>query len=264
MKNIAILSVPRSGSTWLGQIFNSSPHVLYRFQPNFAYSFPLSLSKDSSRDEIERFHKELLKCDDPFVTGRLSISGKEPPQFLKSRYAALVWKEVHCLFLSHTLLKNSDTYVVGLIRSPLSTIASWINVPKEFDPEWSVSEEWFDAPRKNEGKQSNYFGYKKWKEVALLFERLIEEYPGRFYLLTYDNLLRQTTETVTELFQFVGLELSDQTKAFLNNSRSKSDHDAYGVFKTRKKDDGWRTKLPMEVIQYIQEDLRGTSLEKYI
>lgn len=264
MKNIAILSVPRSGSTWLGQIFNSSPNVLYRFQPNFAYSFPLSLRENSNEHEINTFHKELINCNDPFVAGQISISGKGTPRFRKNDYKALVWKEVHYLFLSRTLLSNSDTYVIGLVRSPLATLASWISVPKEFDPAWKVSEEWLEAPLKNEGKAINYFGYKKWKEVALLFEDLKAEFPERFRMLTYDSLLHQTNEKIEELFYFVGLDFSQQTAEFLENSRSRSVRDAYGVFKQRNKDDEWKTRLPHDIIRAIQEDLRGTSLEKYI
>lgn len=39
MHKIAIHSVPRSGSTWLGEILNSSANVKYCFQPLFSYKF---------------------------------------------------------------------------------------------------------------------------------------------------------------------------------------------------------------------------------
>ena len=47
MKNVAIFGVPRSGTSWLGQIFNSSPMVAYRFQPLFSYCshFPKLICK---------------------------------------------------------------------------------------------------------------------------------------------------------------------------------------------------------------------------
>ncbi len=39
MNNIVIHSVLCSGSSWLGEIINSSPNVLYQFQPLFSHEF---------------------------------------------------------------------------------------------------------------------------------------------------------------------------------------------------------------------------------
>ena len=87
-KKIAIFSVPRSGSTWLGQIFNSSPYVAYRFQPNFAYSFSEHLTENATRLEIENFYERLLKTDDPFVNAEISISSRKNIQFEKKENTA--------------------------------------------------------------------------------------------------------------------------------------------------------------------------------
>ena len=45
LKKIAIFSVPRSGSSWLGQIFNSHEDVSFRMQPLFSYSHKSALNK---------------------------------------------------------------------------------------------------------------------------------------------------------------------------------------------------------------------------
>ena len=44
---VAIHGVPRSGTTWLGSIFDSSPNVIYRNQPLFSYAFKSYLSEHS-------------------------------------------------------------------------------------------------------------------------------------------------------------------------------------------------------------------------
>ncbi len=36
---IGLHGAPRSGTTWIGQIFNSAPQVAFRFQPFFAHAF---------------------------------------------------------------------------------------------------------------------------------------------------------------------------------------------------------------------------------
>ncbi|HET8886994.1 MAG TPA: sulfotransferase domain-containing protein [Salinimicrobium sp.] len=252
--NIALFSVPRSGSTWLGQILNSAPDTMYRFQPNFAYSFPKTLNKESDKKEIEKFHKELKNCEDPFVCGELSISSKKNVEFAKENISHLIWKETHFIFLAETLLKNSDTKVIGLIRSPFATISSWLKIPKEFDPSWDVEEQWRNAELKNQGKESHYFGFEKWKEATLLFDGLKKEYPNRFYLVNYDDLLHDTIGTVTNLFHFAGLEVSNQTQQFIKKSRTTSVDDAYGVFKKKEKDDGWKGELLEEIVNEIKED----------
>lgn len=142
MKNLAIFSVPRSGSSWLGEIFNSSPRTVFRFQPNFAYSFPLTLNEDSGEKAIDHFHKELLDTQDPFVCDKISISSKEKEGFPKKNPNKLIWKETHFVFLAEILLKNSDTKVIGLVRSPFATVSSWLKIPKEFDPNWNIEEQY--------------------------------------------------------------------------------------------------------------------------
>jgi len=254
MNHLAIFSVPRSGSSWLGEIFNSSPETSYRFQPNFAYSFPLTLQRDSSFEEIQQFHKELALTNDPFVCDKLSISSKAKDGFPKDKQKLLVWKETHFIFLAETLLKNSDTKVIGLLRSPLACIASWLKIPKEFHREWDVLEQWRTGELKNEGKESHYFGFEKWKEAALLFERLAEEYPERFYVVNYDDLLLDTLGTVTKLFRFADLTITDQTLQFIQNSRNSSDNDAYSVFKKKNDDLSWQGSLPGFVEDGIKND----------
>ena len=39
MRHLALFGCPRSGTSWLGQIFNSAPDVAYRYQPLFSYEF---------------------------------------------------------------------------------------------------------------------------------------------------------------------------------------------------------------------------------
>ena len=57
---ISINGVPRSGTSWLGQIINSSPDVAFRFQPLFSYTHKGALREDSSVMEIMKFYGDIL------------------------------------------------------------------------------------------------------------------------------------------------------------------------------------------------------------
>ena len=85
MKNVAIFGVPRSGTSWVGQLFNSSPHTAYRYQPIFSYSFEESIDAESSEDDIAAFHQSLFETNDDFVLQKMNLSGNDAPSFPKEK-----------------------------------------------------------------------------------------------------------------------------------------------------------------------------------
>lgn len=263
MNKLALFSVPRSGSSWLGEILNSSPQVIYKFQPNFAYSFDAELKNDSTKKEINLFFEKLLKCDDDFVNGKLSISGKKSVlDFKKENQNTLLFKETHYINIVGNILNKTDIKIIGLLRSPFAVINSWINIPKEFDPSWDLKEEWVEANKKNEGKATHFFGYKKWKEVCFMFLKFREKYPKQFYLINYDDLIKNTEYEVKRLFEFCNLEFTEQTDLFINQSRSNSDGDAYSVFRQKRDDLEWKKKLPDFIHKEIKNDPEFIKLNK--
>ncbi|WP_127844461.1 sulfotransferase domain-containing protein [Psychroflexus aestuariivivens] len=255
MNKLALFSVPRSGSSWLGEILNSSPEVIYKFQPNFAYSFEAELKSNSSKNEIDDFFQRLYVSKDDFVNGRLSISGKKRDlKFYKQNPSTLLFKETHYLNIIDNLLKKSETKIIGLIRSPFATINSWLSIPKEFNPDWDVEKEWKDAPLKNGNLKSNYFGYNKWKEVCFMFLNYQEKYPKQFYLINYNQLIVDVKSEIENLYRFCELDFSLQTQEFINKSTQYQSEDAYSVFKEKKNDLGWQKTLPKFIEEKIKKD----------
>lgn len=63
---LIILSAPRSGSTWLGKIFDSHPGVLYRHEPDTVLRIERALARDEPSDMRDYVHAlrllRLLKC----------------------------------------------------------------------------------------------------------------------------------------------------------------------------------------------------------
>jgi hypothetical protein len=267
MQRIAIHSVPRSGSTWLGSIFDSSSEVMFRFQPLFSYAFKSFLSDTSSRTEILQFFDDISQSTDDFITQKSERNEGLIPIFTKTRPTTIVYKEVRYHHILKNMLKEDEEIkAIGLIRNPMSVINSWLNAPKEFKKElgWEVDEEWKYAPAKNLDKPEEFNGYMKWKEVALLFNQLEQEYPERFKIIRYDRLLENTTAEVNKLFNFCDLEVSQQTSDFINLSGSVAKEGAYSVFRNNQTDDRWKKDLPPNIIEQIRVDLKGTFLETYI
>ena len=136
---ISIHGTPRSGTSWLGQIFEKHSRVIYRFQPLFAYRFRDRLSIDSSPEEIRTFLDELYQVtDDDFIAGKWPRL--DNVQFVpRSTYVkqdqpdVMVMKEVQYHYLIEKFMDAvPDMKIVGIVRNPCAVINSWIHNPKEF------------------------------------------------------------------------------------------------------------------------------------
>ena len=265
---IAIHSVPRSGSSWLGQIFNSSPKTNFKYQPLFSYAFKNYLTSESTKNDIEEFFYAIAKSSDDFLNQEEQRNKGNYPDFKKDNDQEFItYKEVRYHHILENLLAQDDEVtLIGLIRNPLSVISSWLQAPKEFrgDLGWSELEQWRYAELKNQSQPEEFNGYEKWKEVALLFHQLKQQYSNRVYLLNYQTLLDNTLSEVTQVFDFCGIPLDEQTINFINKSSNVNNQDTYSVFRSQQTDDKWKNQLNPIIAEAIISDLKGTELESYL
>lgn len=262
MQKVAIFGVPRSGTSWLGQIFNSSPNVAYRYQPIFAYSFEGSLSKNSSFKDIQKFYEDLLLTEDNFVCQKENISGNKTPEFNKTEITHLVWKEVRYLNIIENLIRQSSTKIVGIVRHPCGVLKSWMKAPREFEEEWDIENEWQNAENKNEGNYE-FYGYERWLQATQMFLRLKRSYPDQFKIVIYESILVEPEPLIRELFKFIGLNFTIQTKSFLQQSTQTASDDPYDVFRKGKTGHEWQSELPSSIIDTILKDKRFIEINKY-
>jgi hypothetical protein len=262
---IGIHGAPRSGTSWLGQIFNSNEHVAYRYQPLFSYAFKERLTANSPADEIDKFFGDLLATNDDFVLQRGALSlARYVLDFPKAEITHLVYKEVRYHDVLENLLKNSPNFkAIGIVRNPCAVIRSWISAPREFNQDWSLEEEWRHAQRKNSGNNENWYGYERWKQLTKLYLHFETRYQNRFRIVRYEDLVAATEESARSLLDFCGLPCTEQTMAFIADSTSRNDHDPYGVFRCYK-DHGSANQLPSAIVNEIKRDLEGTSLNRFL
>jgi hypothetical protein len=262
---IGLHGAPRSGTSWLGALFDSSEQVAYRFQPFFAYAFRGRIGPDSSASDIARFFDDLFATGDAFVTqsGEARLA-RQAPAFVKRHPTRLVYKEVRFHHLIEPILAAvPDARYVGIVRDPRSVLASWFAAPREFKAEWSKQAEWRRAPAKNAGLDENWYGYERWKELSLLFLDLAARFPDRFRLVRYEDLVQSTEAVTGSLFDFCGLVAGEQTIRFIRESTTRDDGDPYGVFRQR---DSLRANesLPAEIAAAIESDLVGSALQRFL
>ncbi len=267
-QTIALHGVPRSGTTWLGEIFNSVPDVCYRYQPLFSYAFKSFLSEHSTREEIACFFGALRKTQDRFVLQVEERARGIVPDFPKGAPVHLVYKEVRYHHILSNLLARDDMLkAVLVVRDPRGVVASFLDAPREFrrDLGWQVEEEWRFAPKKNLDRPEEFFGFEKWKEATGIFLALAAQYPKRVRILRYSDLLRRPEEVVRDLFEFSALEFCAQTQAFLSGRISGNPQGAYTVFRSaRASDDKWRQSLPDSIAAEICADLADGPLAQFL
>lgn len=265
---IAIHSVPRAGSSWLGQIFNSSPNVNFIFQPLFSYTFKSFLNENSSQNSIYDFFNKIAISDDDFLTQKENIRNGKYPRFLKKEPSNfVVYKEVrYHNILKNMIAKTSDVKLVCLVRNPIATIDDWLNTPREFrkDLGWNEIEEWRFAKKKNWDRPEEFNGYEKWKEATNIFEYLQKKYPERVCIVEYKKLLENSLQETQRIFNFCGIELENQTINFLSESNKKHNNDPYSVYKSITEDTKWKNSLNPLIANEILKDLIQSSLKKYL
>jgi hypothetical protein len=264
LKKIAIFGVPRSGTSWLSELFDSHPDVIMRFQPLFSYGHKGALSEYSSNEEIERFYDDILRTTDTFVLmdtpNQINF-----PKFKKNVFPGhICFKETRYLHIIENMLKKSDLRVIGIIRNPLANLASWIKAPKEFQSQWDIRQEWREAKLKNQGKPEEFYGFNKWKQVASSFLEYAERYPSKFLAVTYANLNSNTANVLERLFAFFGLSMHEQVFQFIEDSKNRHDEDPYSVYRGKASDNNWRGIIPDDIIETIVSELQGTLLERFL
>ena len=267
MKRIAIHSAPRSGSSWLGQILNSSPKVCFRFQPLFSYAFKDYLNDKSSREDVIDFFENIAKSLDDFLLQKDKIENGEYPSFAKDdEFTHIVYKEVrYHNILENLLVQDEDLKVIGLVRNPFAVISSFLNSAREFrkDLGWIEAEEWRLAEKKNKNKDEEYFGFEKWREIYFLFIELKRRYPDRFLLVIYDDLIEDTVNQVKKIFKFCDLEINEQTYSFIQRSNVSAREAVYSVYRDKKQDINWVSTLDKVIQNMIELDLQKNGIVEF-
>ncbi len=264
---VALHGVPRSGTSWLGQIFRSSPDVAFRFQPLFSYAFKDRLGPDSSRQDIETFFEDIYASDDDFLHQREQIERGAYPDFESSADPThLVMKNVRYHHVLENLIRKypEKVLVVGLMRHPCAVMNSWLKAPREFKPEWDILSEWREAPSKNLGRPEEFYGFEKWKQVAQMFLRFEKEYQDNFHLVRYSDLNRATEETVRGIFEFCRLPMSTRTLSFLQESRQRSHPHVNAVYRKMNDNRKWEQELPPLIASEILSELENTGLNAFL
>ena len=263
---IVIVGMPRSGTSWLGQIVDSSPEVRFRLSPLFSYAFKNAVDEHSSRDEYLRVFQGAYESDDLFMSqaerrrvGQYPVfeHKNDEPEFL-----AIKITRFHNL-IARMLDLFDDLRMVGIVRHPCGAIHSWLTTAREFPPDADPMKEWRTGACRKTGPEE-FWGFEDWKKVTALHMRLEEALPDRFRIVRYEDLVDHAARETRKLFDFLGLLYGEQTDRFLKASQRRHDEDSHAVFKDPSVKLRWRRELDRGIQREIIGEIEETNLRRFI
>ncbi len=265
-ETIFLLGMPRSGTTWLSQIFEASPEVVVRLSPNYSYPLKNSLTLEGGREAWLHQLSAALDTDDPFMTqdfrrdtGELTRFEKDPSAV---RRLAVKDTRFHGLYQRGMQLLPAAKCLY-IVRNPCGALNSWRKSP-EFPDHLDFLDEWRSgACRKQEG-EGEYWGFDDWVAVTRAYLDLERAEPERFLVFRYEDLVAHPSDTVRELFAFVGVPPSESVSAFLERSQESHDDRTYAVFKTPDVAGQWKSELDEEIRNTVESELSGTELSRFL
>jgi hypothetical protein len=263
---VVVTGMPRSGTSWVGQIVESCPAVRYKMSPLFSYEFKNAVREGACREDWEQLFRDVYETSGEFLDQTHRRKLGEYPSFVERMeqppVLALKFNRFQNL-VEELLMLFPEMRMVSVVRHPCGAIHSWLTAPSEFPLHADPLMHWRSGAVKKSG-YGDYFGFDDWKWVTRLHVRLAKERPGQFRIERYEHLVERPLEGARRILRFLDLPFTAQTRGFVRDSHKKMVPGDYSVFKSPAVKDRWRYELNPEIRQAIIEELVGSDLEEFI
>lgn len=257
--------MPRSGTTWLSQIFSASRDVRLKSCPLFSYEFKNLLDEDSTTSDWQNLFSAVYRTNSEFLNQEhLRRYGLIPSRNEECFGRRLFIKSNRFHHLTpNMLLLNKNVRFVYLVRDPRASIYSWISDPHEFPDNADPLSEWKTGccRKTNNGE---FWGFDDWVNVTAQAVKLSDVFPQQHKIIRYEELVRNPNEVINALCEFFRLPFSDEMKSFIELSHSRHDSHKHSVFKDPTKINNWRLLLDGSIANECERSVKGTPLEIFL
>ena len=265
-KSILLMGMPRSGTSWLSQIFDSHPSVRFKLSPLFSYRFKNIVGKESTQKEWIDFLHKVYNTEDEFMDQAYRRRAGEYPIFENKdenpRFLAI--KDTRYHNLARKMLQIiPDVKIIYIVRNPCGAIYSWLTAPKEFPKGADPWKEWRSGACRKTAPEE-FWGFDDWKVVTSIYMKLQEEYSRQIRIIQYEDLVDDVERITKELFKFIGLKIKKQTYKFLIESQSFYHPNEYAVYKDPGVKHKWKKGLDKKIVEKIYKELKDTKFERFL
>jgi hypothetical protein len=262
----AITGMPRSGTSWIGQIVDSSPEVRYKMSPLFSYEFKNRIREGATRKDWEKVLRGAYRSENDFMNQTTRRRAGEYPTFAikQTNPPLLVIKYNRFQNLTEEMLDLlPEMKLLAVVRHPCGAVHSWLTAPKEFPPDADPLVHWRSGAAKK-SCYGDFFGFDDWCWVTRLHVRLAAERAEQVRLVRYETFVEDAERQTRELFDWLGLQYTEQTESFLQQSQTTSVPGDYSVFRSPLVKERWRSELQPEIRDAIFSELEGTDLARFL
>ncbi|XP_016094095.1 carbohydrate sulfotransferase 6-like [Sinocyclocheilus grahami] len=309
--HVLLLSSWRSGSSFLGQVFNQHPEVFYLMEPGWHVWMSIKQAGARSlRMAVRDMIRSVFQCDmsvmDAYIPQPCNVSSlfmwshshalcSPPACFLTARNEiskeqeckqrcdsqGLKLAEAACRTYSHVVLKEVrffeleslypllqdptlDLRIIHLVRDPRAVLRSREKSAYALVQDSAIVLEQASLPEQDKP-------YKVLQEICRSHVRIYETamlkppdfLRGRYKMIRYEDLARNTLAEIEAMYEFVGLEMTETLQEWIyriTHGKGKgTKNDAFKITSRNAEDVSlaWRTTLPFEKVQRIQDVCKG-------
>lgn len=262
---VFLLGMPRSGTTWLSQIFKSSEQVKCLLSPNYAYAYKNALYDDNSAENWERVLSACLENPDDFTSqNMLRKKGDIPDIGKKNTITTLAIKDTrfHDLYIN-TLQTLPNSKIIYITRDPRGALNSWWQ-SKEFPDDENIQDVFRNGTKRKTEGPGEYWGFEDWQNLTSQYLDLAEKHPDRIYIVQYESLVENCEQETEKLYSFAKIEMTKNVYQFIKQSQSLTVPGDYSVYKPPATASKWKEKFPNNLAQTIEAELKGTNLERFL
>jgi hypothetical protein len=224
------------------------------------------VTEESSKNEYERVFRGAYESDDAFMNQTLRRKLGQYPNFSdkdeKPDILAIKMTRFHNLIV-RILELFENLKMVSIVRHPCAAVHSWLTAPNEFPSTADPMKEWRSGSCRKTGPEE-FWGFDDWKRVTRLHMKMEDQYPGRFRIVQYESLVSRLFRETHELFDFLGLDYTEQTARFLKSCHDRHDEDPYAVFKDPSVKDRWRFELDSQIRGEILRETGNSDLARFL
>ncbi|KFV54330.1 Carbohydrate sulfotransferase 1 [Gavia stellata] len=268
--HVLILATTRSGSSFVGQLFNQHFDVFYLFEPLYHVQYTLIPKLTQSKSTTDRRASKAL-CSPPVCEslGAVDLHLEEGDCVKKCGTLNLTLATESCREHGHVAIKTvrvpevSDLRalvedprlnlkVIQLVRDPRGILASRSETFRDTYRLWRI---WDGKPYNLDVTQLTTVCEDFWNSVSTGLNRP-PWLKGKYMLVRYEDLARNPMKKTEEIYDFLGIPMDSNVERWIQNNtrgdRSSSKHKYGTVRNSAATAEKWRFRLSYEIVAFPQ------------